>query len=102
MENTFNRAEKRGLALERLERDLALQKKQCLVGLIRICKRYPELTVYLELEELVVADEAQRRYALPAGQDGLAQLPRLVSLWEDQLAFDFEIIAERLGVVLNI
>lgn len=102
LDNTFNRAEKRGLTLERLERDLALQKKQCLVGLIRICKRYPELTVYLELEELVVADEAQRRYALPAGQDGLAQLPRLVSLWEDQLAFDFEIIAERLGVVLNI
>lgn len=101
LDNTFNRTERRGLELERLERDLALQKKQCLVGLIRICKRYPELTVYLELEGLVVADEALRRYALPAGQDGLGQLPRLVTLWEDQLAFDFEVIAERLGVVVS-
>ena len=99
--SAFGRPEKRRATLDRLEQELSLKKKQCLVGLIRICKRYPELTVYLELEELVVVDEALRRYALPAGKGGIGQLPLLVTLWEDQLAFDFDIIAKRLGITIN-
>ncbi len=100
VERVLNLTEKRRTALVRLEQDLALMKKQCLVGLIRICKRYPELTVYLELEGLVGVDEALRRYALPAGRDGISGLPRLVSLWEDQSGFDLAPIAERLGMRL--
>ena len=49
----------------------------------------------------MVVDEALRRYALPAGKGGIGQLPLLVTLWEDQLAFDFDIIAKRLGITIN-
>lgn len=101
VDGALGRADRHRVDLERLERDLALKKKQCLVGLIRICKRYPELTVYLEREELVAVNEALRRYALPVGSDGISQLPIVISLWEDQLAFDFDAIAKRIGVTVE-
>ncbi len=98
LDRAFSRQQKRRESIERLELALSLKKKQCLVSLIRICKRMTGLTVYLELEDLVEVDEALRRYALPAGKDGVSQLPVLISLWESQSSFDFDSIAKKLGV----
>ena len=38
-----------------------------------------------------------KHYALPAGKDGISELPKLVRLLEEQSNFDFEDIAKRLS-----
>lgn len=101
LDRALRRQEKRRAGLERTDAGIALKKKQCLVSLIRICKRHSGLSVYLELEGLCEVDEAVRHYALPAGGDGLSQLPVLVALWEDQAALDFAAMAKKLGITLS-
>ena len=72
-------------------------RKKCLVSLIRICKRYPKITVYVELEGLNDVDTSVRHYALPSGPEGLGQLPKLIRLYEDSSLFSGEDVRKRLN-----
>lgn len=71
-------------------------KHKCLIALIKICKRYPKLALYLEFEDLVQIDEAMRHYALPTGAEGLARLPLLFRLYEDRTTFDIKAVRKTL------
>ncbi|HEY9121338.1 MAG TPA: serine/threonine-protein kinase [Marinobacter sp.] len=89
--------DKRRVTPEMVQRDMEQARKKCLVGLIRICKRYPKITVYVELEGLNDVDTSMRHYALPAGPDGVGQLPKLIRLYEDSALFNAEDINRRIN-----
>ena len=98
MEKTFKLDQKKKkITPEMVQQEIDQTKQKCLVALIRICKRYQSLTVYLEFEGLVDVDETRRRYALPSGQEGISQLPKLISLWENRGAFSFDEVREKMA-----
>lgn len=80
-----------------VENEILETRKRALIDLIRVCKRYPNVTVFLELEELSEVSDNMRHYALPSGELGLAELPRLISLYEDPAEFDFDEVRKRLS-----
>ena len=87
---------------EMVQRAMDQLRKKCLVDVIRICKRYPKITIYIELEGLNDVDTDMRHYALPAGQDGVGQLPRVIRLFEDAAVFNPDDIIERINFnILN-
>ena len=71
-------------------------KHKCFIALIKICKRYPKITVYLEFEGLVDIDEEVRHYALHAGVEGLGRLPILFRLYEERTTFDIKAVRRTL------
>lgn len=89
--------DKRRVTPEMVQRDMEQARKKCLVGLIRICKRYPKITVYVELEGLNEVDTSMRHYALPAGPEGVGQLPKLIRLFEDSALFNAEDVNRRIN-----
>jgi len=82
------------LTPEDVQNQIDSVKHKCLIALIKIRKRYPVITVYLELEDLIEVNEAFRHYALPAGKEGLGRLPILVTLPEDKTAFNTSPVRE--------
>ncbi len=88
LEQLLNSAEKRRKQLDSLYQLNNQAKRKCLVALIRICKTYQELTVFLEFEDIVEVDESIRHYGLSAGAEGVGALPVLLKLWEDASLFD--------------
>lgn len=96
LEKTF-KLDKRRITPEIVQRDMEQLRKKCLVSLIRICKRYPKITVYVELEGLNDVDTSVRHYALPAGPEGLGHLPKLIRLHEDSSLFNGEDVRKRLN-----
>jgi serine/threonine protein kinase len=89
--------DQRRVTPDMIQKQMEQAKKKCLVGLIRICKRYPKITVYVELEGLNDVDTSMRHYALPAGQEGVGQLPKLIRLYEDASLFNAEDVRRRLN-----
>ena len=89
--------DKRRVTPDMIQRDMEQARKKCLVGLIRICKRYPKITVYVELEGLNDVDTSMRHYALPAGPEGVGQLPKLIRLYEDSALFSAEDVRRRIN-----
>lgn len=65
-------------------------KHRGMIDIIKICKRHPKITVYLEFEDLVDIDEKRRHYAIPKGGVGLGRLPALLRLSEDKSEFEIE------------
>jgi len=88
--------DRKQMTADMVENELASAKQRGLVSLIRICKRYTKVSVYLESEDLVETDESKRHYALPSGKNGLSRLPILITLYEDKDAFDVEEIKRTL------
>ena len=80
-----------------VQQEMDATKHRCLVGLIKVCKRYTKVTVYLEFEDLVEIDETKRHYALPSGLNGLARLPKLIVLPEDKTNLDINAIDKLLS-----
>ncbi|MFN3714093.1 MAG: serine/threonine-protein kinase [Alcanivoracaceae bacterium] len=89
--------DQRRITPDMIQRQMEQAKKKCLVDLIRICKRYPKITVYVELEGLNDVDTSIRHYALPAGLEGVGQLPKLIRLYEDAALFNVEDVHRRLN-----
>ncbi|MBD2859185.1 hypothetical protein IB286_09215 [Spongiibacter sp. KMU-158] len=92
-----NTHHKRLAAMASLEREAGQNQKQCLVSMIKTCKRLADLTVFLELEDVIEVDDNQRHYALPAGIEGISALPYLVQLWEDHTLLNFTHLRKSLG-----
>lgn len=84
--------DKKQVTPESVQSEIDSIKHKCLIALIKTCKRYSKITIYLEFEDLVPIDEKMRHYALPAGADGLARLPKLYTLLEDRVAFDIKAV----------
>jgi serine/threonine-protein kinase PpkA len=82
---------------EEIEMEIDRIKQESLVGFIRICKRYTNIVVYLEFEQLVELDESKRHYALPFGEEGVSHLPVLIMLYEDPRLLDMPLILESLN-----
>lgn len=89
-------SEKKKLTIEELQNQILVVKRKCLVAVIRMRKRYPLVTVYLEFEDIIPVDEQVRHYAFPAGADGIARLPILVEFPEQAEALDLELIGKAL------
>ena len=88
--------DKKRVTPEMVEQQIDNVKQRCLVHLIKVCKRYPKVSVYLEFEDLVPIDENQRHYALPSGLAGLSRLPALIVLSEDKSALNIGTINKQL------
>lgn len=91
------KADVKKLTPEEVQMQIDAAKHKCLIALIKIRKRFPVITVYLEFEDLVEVNEAFRHYALPAGREGLARLPILVTLPEDKAEFSIDSVREAIG-----
>lgn len=89
-------AEKKKLTIEDLQNQIVGVKRKCLAAAIRMRKRYPMVTVYLEFEDIIPVDEKVRHYAFPAGIDGIGRLPVLVEFPEQAEALDLDAIDKAL------
>jgi len=81
---------------ESVQQELDIANHKCLVSLIKICKRFNQVSVYLEHEDLKTVDETKRHYALPAGIRGISQLPKLIILPEERSAFNLNAVESAL------
>ncbi len=91
------KAESKKITPEDVQNQIDAVKHKCLISLIKIRKRYPLISVYLEFEDLIEVNEKFRHYALPAGSEGLGRLPLLIVLPEEKTSFDIAQIRESLG-----
>lgn len=73
---------------ETVRQELSATRRHAFLAIVRIAKRYPKISVYLEFEDLVPVDDRVRHYAFPHGEHGVALLPMLVQLPEDKDEFD--------------
>lgn len=64
------------------EQHIARASSACAINCIRIFKNYDKVSLFMELEGLVDIRGDRRRYALAAGDAGLAGLPLLITLPE--------------------
>jgi serine/threonine-protein kinase PpkA len=81
MEKWFGSGEK-VVTPEEFHRKIDQAKNRCVLALIKIIKRYPLITVYLEFEGIASVEEGMRRYALSAGSDGVARIPQMLTIHE--------------------
>ncbi len=88
--------EEKELTTDDVQNEIDSVKRKCLIALIKICKRYPRVTLYLEFEDLVQINEELRHYSIPAGDEGLARLPILFKLYEDRTTFDLKAVRKTL------
>lgn len=89
---------KKPVTPEMVETNISTTNFKCLIELMKVCKRFPRITVYLEFEDLMTIDETKRHYALPMGDQGLARLPLMVVLLEDKAAFDISVLHRLLTI----
>ena len=82
---------------EMVQLDIDSVKKFCLLGIIRTFKRYPDISLYLEFEDLVALDETKRHYTFPVGMPGVSRLPVILNLSEDSMLLDTDEIQSMLG-----
>lgn len=73
---------------EEVRQEITTTRRNCFLSIVRIPKRYPKVSVYLEFEDLAPVDEKVRHYAFPGGDNGLSLLPYLVQLPENKDEFD--------------
>jgi serine/threonine protein kinase len=91
------KTEAKKITPEDVQNQIDAVKHKCLIALIKIRKRYPVITVYLEFEDLIEVNEKFRHYALPAGNEGLGRLPLLIELPEDKSSFDIAPVRDALS-----
>jgi serine/threonine-protein kinase PpkA len=72
------------------------QKHRCFLEIVRLMKRYPRITVYLEFEAISDIREGLRNYSILSDKDQIARLPLLLTLEERPEAFE---IAEVRGML---
>jgi serine/threonine protein kinase len=72
------------------------EKQKCLLALIRIIKRYPLITVYLEFESITPVKDGVRHYALMSGKEQIGRLPALMVLDEKPGNFNMPVVRRML------
>ncbi|HQQ64225.1 MAG TPA: serine/threonine-protein kinase [Pseudomonadales bacterium] len=81
-------ADKKKVTPDDVRNQITATMHKCLISIIRLQKRYPKVTVYLEFEGIATINENQRHYAIANGKIGVARLPNLLILQEDRTVFD--------------
>jgi len=81
---------------EALYTQIDREKNKCLLALIRIIKRYPLITVYLEFESITAVKDGVRHYALMSGKERIGRLPALMVLDENSGNFNPEVVKKML------
>ena len=94
-ENSFfskllNKQEKLQSQLIELKQQSTDLKQNAYLEIVRIPKKYPTFTVYLEFESLISINDKERHYAFPTGKNWLTRLPILVQLPEDRSLFNLQ------------
>lgn len=82
----LTRAKEKTLPPEDIETKIAAEHRDCYLRIVRIPKKYAQISVYLEFEELAPSSES-RHYAFPCGNNGLSLLPILIRLPNDREKF---------------
>lgn len=74
--------------LDDLKHQTFTLKENTYFEIVRIPKKYPSMTVYLEFESLISLNDKERHYAFPTGKNWITRLPILVQLPEDRSLFN--------------
>lgn len=96
MEKIFGEPKNKEPTPDEVQGQISAAKRRCLLSMIRIVKRYPKVTVYLELEDIILVNPSVRHYALSMGKDGIARLPLLLTLYESSDRIDIQGLRENL------
>jgi serine/threonine-protein kinase PpkA len=88
MEKIFGPPKKKDATPDEIQGLISATKRKCLLSIIRVVKRYPKITVYLELEDIITVNESIRHYGLSVGKDGIGKLPVLLTLYENAEQLD--------------
>ena len=70
------------------------QKHKCFLEVVRLLKRYPLITVYLEFESIAEIREGLRHYAILSEKDQIGRLPMLLTMHETPGAFEIDAIRD--------
>ena len=79
---------KKELTPDEIQGQISAARRRCLLTIMRIVKRYPKITVYLELEDIMTVNESVRHYGLACGRQGITKLPFIIALYEDSEQMD--------------
>ena len=82
------RSKKPELTPDALYTQIDHKKHNCFLKIVRLMKRYPLITVYLEFEAISDIREGLRNYAILSDQNQIARLPILLTLEEKPEAFE--------------
>lgn len=76
--------------IEDIRRNIYENRESTYFEIIRIPKKYPTDTVYLEFESLISINDLERHYAFSSGKNWIRRLPILVQLPEDRNLFNIQ------------
>lgn len=101
MEKLFGVSEQDQITPEQVQGEISGAHRRCLLTMIRIVKRYPKISIYLELENIMMASEGFRHYGLSAGKSGITRLPTILALPEVAEQLDYEATRQLLKDGMN-
>ncbi|UNT62984.1 MULTISPECIES: hypothetical protein [Acinetobacter] len=98
----FNTKKKKEDLLLEQHQKLNKIKVDAFLDIIRVPKKYPHLTVYLEYESQISVNEKERHYAFSVGNNGISRLPIMIQLPEDKSKFNLNEIHNNLSFDINL
>lgn len=101
LEKWFGASEQDQVTPEQVQGEISGAHRRTLLSLIRIVKRYPKISVYLELENIMMASEGSRHYGLSAGKSGITRLPTILALPEIAEKLDYDGVRQLLKEGMN-
>lgn len=97
----FKKHEKQNDKIEAIRREIYEHREHTYFEIVRIPKKYPTDTVYLEFESLISINDMERHYAFTSGKNWVRRLPILVQLPEDRNLFNIQEIYNTLEFDLS-
>lgn len=79
-----------------LKHDLFELRQQAYFDIVRVPKKYPQYTVYLEFESLISINDKERHYAFASGKQWVTRLPIFVQLPEERSSFNLQVLHQSL------
>ena len=101
LEKWFGASEQDQVTPEQVQGEISGAHRRTLLSLIRIVKRYPKISVYRELENIMMASEGSRHYGLSAGKSGITRLPTILALPEMAEKLDYDGVRQLLKEGMN-
>ena len=86
--NIFSSVKKKQEKIQELKAQDYQIRENTYLEIVRIPKKYQNLTVYLEFEALISINTKERHYAFSTGDNWVKRLPLLVQLPEDRTLFN--------------
>lgn len=102
MSKLFKTKDKKQHLLEEQKYKLQQIKVNAFLNIIRVPKKYPQFTVYLEYESQISVSDKERHYAFSVGDNGISRLPVMVQLPEDRSKFNLHEVYNNLSFDINL